>query len=115
MNAMHRCLGPGSLRVDCLRLAVNHIRVKRILYIGRSICRAEYELIVGFVFGEQQALGAVAIKDVLPQLPMGCNNTRDTIGAFASAAQSRTAMVTPPGPGVAEPQRRQQLQWSRIG
>ena len=50
---LHGSFGAFQFGIHCRRLTVDHVTMKRVLYIRRSIFCAEEQFAVGFIFGEQ--------------------------------------------------------------
>ena len=101
------------IRIDGLLPARHDIVVDAILDVGRRVGRAEYPLVVGVVFGEQQGRISVAMQHEATELGMRRFDRDDVFSWHLS--QGGLRLVRPPGPGVAEPQRWQHVKRRRLG
>src|SRR5262249_19870140 len=91
-------------------VALDQELVKRVFDVRRAVARVENARVVGFVFGEKTI--RMAVRDqppfaVLPVLQLGGDDAVKRRGT----ADGRTAQIFAPGPGVAEPCGRQQMQY----
>ena len=108
-------------RVHRGAVAVDHEAVERVLREGRPVRRAEEPLEVGVVLGEQQlrvAAGSgvprgiaqpVARQPVVSQLGVARLH-----GVGRDRRDLRSRLTGLPGPGVAEPQRRHEVEGRRL-
>ena len=110
---MRRRLGALLLRVHRLFLAVDDVVVDAVLDVGAAVGHAEDALRVGLVLREQQRRVALAVEVALAQL--GIDRLDDALrrraGDLLQAGPVRAAV---PGPLVAEPERRQDVQLGRL-
>jgi hypothetical protein len=100
-----RRLCPGSSGIDRVAAAVDDIAVDPVLHVRRSVGRSEEPLRIGLVLGEEQIARTLTGEEPLAQLGI---RGGDRTGSRLSEHRSRR--IAAPRPGVAEPQRRQQVQ-----
>ena len=98
-------LRPGPLRVDGIRAPVDDVGVEGVLHVRLRVRRAEEALDVRLVFGEQQFAVAVAVQRMLAVLRVA----GDERGRARSGRDLRFRRRLP-RPGVAKPQRRQEME-----
>lgn len=111
-------LGSDLPRVDRSGLAVDQIPVEGVLDPGGSIGRAVEALGIGLVFREKQVAVAFATKDVGRQVRLvraGDRTGQDgPVLVPRLGAQLRLRAAVRPGPGIAEPEGRQQVEAGRV-
>ena len=106
---MGRGLGPRSLRVDRIGSPVHYELVDAVLDIRRRIGNPEQALIVGLVLAEQQLRRGVGAQHPLAQLRVRGARRADS-RLPVDGRQRRFGDLVAPRPGVAEPQRGEQMQ-----
>src|SRR2546425_2669524 len=105
-----RRLGPDLGGVDRLAAARDDVLVERILDVRGRTGLAPETGRVTLVLGEEQLRGSIALQPVLAELLVGgLNDARPRL------AQGGFLIVLTPGPGVAEPQCRQDTKPGRFG
>ncbi len=104
-----RSLGPRLGGIHRFALSLDEVRVESILDVGRSAGLAPETLRIALILGEQQLRASIAVQPVLAQFMVGGLN-----GARRHLAEGRLAIVLTPGPGVPEPERRQQAKPGRF-
>ena len=102
-------LGPGLGGVDRLAAARDDVLVEGVLGVGRRVGLAPETAGIALVLGEEQLRGAIAVEPVLAELMV-----RGSHDAGSHFAQQRLRLVCVPGPGVAEPERRQNTNAGRF-
>ena len=106
---MGRGLGPRLGGIHRFALSLDEVRVESILDVGRSAGLTPETLRIALILGEQQLRASIAVQPVLAQFMVGGLN-----GARCHLAQGWLAIVLTPGPGVPEPERRQQTKPGRF-
>ena len=110
---MGRHLGSLLLRIDGRCLAVDDVVVDAVLDVGGPVRHAEDPLRIGFVLREQQGHVAFAIQVALAQV--GIDRLHDALPRRAvGLKEGRSVGTGMPGPLVAEPERRQNVQFGRF-
>jgi hypothetical protein len=106
---MHGALRPRARGIDRVGRAVDDVVVDGVLRMGARVGRAKQPLVIGLVLAEQQLRRGVGGQPPLAELGVR--------GAHAGAVdlQRRPRARVAPRPGVAEPQRRQQVERGRLG
>jgi hypothetical protein len=104
-----RGFGPRLGGIHRFGLSLDDVSVERILDVGRSARLAPETLRVALILGEQQLRTALAAQPVLAQCMVGGLN-----GTRRHLTEGRLAIVLDPGPGVPEPERRQQAKPGRF-
>src|SRR5581483_8555149 len=84
--------------------------VEGVLDVRRRVGLIPEALLVGFVLGEEQAGVALAVQPVVAEVEMG--GLDDAAGGLAEGG---LAIVATPGPGVAEPEGREETQGGGLG
>ena len=107
-DVARRGLRPGLPGVHRVPLPGDHVPVERVLDVRRRVRLAPEPLGVALVLREQELRRAVARERVLAQLGMGGHDRPSRL------AQDRLLALVSPRPGVAEPQRRKELQPGRL-
>ena len=102
---MHSSLRPFLLRIDGVFLAMDNVVVDAVLDIMSAIGNAEDALRVGLVFREEERRRPFAVKVAFAQFRM------DRFDRVADALQARPVGDVAPRPLIAEPQRRQDVQF----
>src|SRR5260370_36448498 len=97
-------LCPNLLRVDKLDLILSYRVVDRVLHERTAIWDAPQTFEVRFVFGEEKGVGILAMEFVAAKHIMAGFDHRRR--AFA---QNWVASVPAPAPGIAKPNRRQNM------
>src|SRR5262250_1830351 len=110
---MRRDLGSLLLRVHSLFAAMDNIVIDAVLDIRTAVGNAEDALGVGFIFGEKQGRVAVAVEVSFSQFGGCCFDDIPTLGP-RNQLQRRPVRIAAPGPHVAEPERRQEMQLGRF-
>ena len=103
----HFC--PRLVRVDGGFVAANQVLVKRVLHIRRTVPAVEKPGNVSLVFGEEQLRLACAEKPAFAVLPM-FNLGAQASGNAGGFLHAGSTQIPAPGPRVAKPQRRQDMQ-----
>ena len=125
-NALHswRVCRPGNRtppcpvrrRIDRRGLPMHHVGMQGIFDVGAGIRKAEQPLGIRFVLGKQTGWSVTARQCVGLQTEAAKRGVLGQDCGRASACQVRLGPVsftaTPPGPGIAKPQRRQEMQRS---
>ncbi len=101
-HVVGRALRAGAGRVHGVGRAVDHVVVDRVLGVHGGVGRTEQPLVVGLVLAEQEV--GVGGQAPLAEVGMGGEH------ALAVHLQGGLGAVVAPRPGVAEPERRQQVQ-----
>ncbi len=107
-------LGAAARRIHGIALALDQKAVEGVLDVGRGVGRAPQALGVAFVLGEQCLRRVSAIKVIGPQGGMLGAHRPLRLPARRDLGDARLGVSRAPGPGVAEPQRRQQMQGGRL-
>src|SRR5262249_54395412 len=94
--------------------AVDNVVVDSILNVRRSILRAEKTPVVGLVLREKQFSVSSAVKPSVAVIRVVQLHRDDTFDGLASA-QPRPLRPRVPGPGIAKPERRQQVKLRGFG
>src|SRR5882724_3404301 len=107
---MRSSLCPSLARIYDVDLILSNGIVDRILHKRGMVRRAPQPLEIRFVFGEEKLLGVftmefVTAKPIMPGF--------DHCGRGFS--QTRFASIAAPAPGIAEPNRGQEMQGRRLG
>jgi hypothetical protein len=98
-------LGPRLPRVYRVVAAVDEISVETILDVRRAVGRAEEALGVGLILGEEQLGGAFAAEEPFTEI-----RVRGADHAGRGLPQRWPGSGSAPGPGVAKPESRQEVQ-----
>jgi hypothetical protein len=107
-------LGAGPGRVDGIQPAVDDIVVERVLDVHRCARHAPQSLLVRIVLGEEQLGGPLdAQPPPAERRVLGLDRLPSRLRRVLPGARARCPDV--PRPRVAEPQRRQQAERSRLG
>ena len=106
---VRRHLGAAERGIYRRLISTNQIFVKRIFHIRRSVFRVEEFFEIRLIFGKQQVRFSFAQQPALAILPMLHFRTHPA-GNAVGLANHRPPRIPSPRPGVAEPQRRQQMQ-----
>ena len=114
---MGRRFRPLLLRIHHVRPTVDDIVVDTVLDVGAAIGNAEDALSVGLVLGKQPGRVAVAVEVALAEYGVDYLGN-DLPGGTVGLREYRPLGIGMPGPLVAEPQRRQDVQlagsWPRL-
>src|SRR5690242_15168641 len=105
---MRRGFGSGLLRIHGVDLALNHAVVDGILYERNAIRNSPESRRVAVVFGKEKVIDGITEQVVIPERGMMDGNYRD-VAALRAFAQRWFDQIAPPTPGVANPNRRQQM------
>ena len=108
-DVARRGLRPRLAGVHGVPHSGDDVAMERVLHVRRRAGLAPEPLRVGLVLREQELRSAVAGERVFAQLGMGGHD------GPALPAQDRLLALVPPRPGVAEPQRRKDVQPRRFG
>src|SRR6202011_101559 len=106
---MRRCLGPDLVRVYKVKVLAEDGIVNRILHKSAGIWDSPKPGEIGFVFGEETLLRLFTMKMVSAECAVGGFDQR-----WRSFLQVGFAIVATPAPGVAKPNRRQQMKRRRF-
>jgi len=114
-----RHFGADALRVDFSLSSVDHRLMDAVFDERRTALDAPQSLGVGFVLGTEQVGCSLTGQPVVTQLVMlGMHQTNVSCFArrprFSLGGQHRPAIIIAPGPGVAEPERGEQVQRRRL-
>ncbi len=116
---MRRHLRAGARRVHRGGVALDQKVVERVLDVGRRVLRSEQPCVVGLVLGEQQRRVGIDVQVVVVQRLLeqriGVVGMHHGQPRTIELLQHRLRAARPLRPGVAEPQRRQQVQRRRVG
>src|SRR6516225_11503448 len=102
--------GPGVVRVDRTLPVCHHAVVDPVLDIGCGIGATEETLVVRLVFGEQQDRTSLAMEEIVAENRVARGDGGGA--ALRGVPQRWFRLLRPPGPEVAEPQRRQHVDLS---
>ena len=106
-------------RVDLVVPAVDHRVVDPVFYVRAAVPRPPQSCSVRLVLSEQQLVRSQAGEPVIAECLVarvnqpGADLAQDW--SFGCAKSTAVGVVAPPGPGVAEPERRQQVERRWIG
>ena len=107
-----RGLRPDSRAVDRAQVPIGHVSADPILDERRAVGRTAQAFGIRLVLGEQQGIGAVAPQPVLAELRVRGGD--DPGCADLGPSHRRPRFVAAPRPGVAEPERRQEVDGGRL-
>ncbi len=114
-RVVRRGLGAGVVRADRAHGSIDHGVVDAVFDIARTVRHAPQALGVGLVLGKEQLRLTLAGQPVVAERVMRrLHHTHRRPLRHLQSPQRGSAVVTPPRPGVAEPQRREQMQRRRI-
>src|SRR4029453_14920106 len=100
-------------RVDRVLVPANHVIINRVFHERRSVWNTPKPVRVTRIFGKEKFLRILAINPVFAQQIVARFNDSDFRGTTASDAQVWPTFVAAPTPGIAKPERWQNLQWRR--
>src|SRR5258707_15020568 len=107
-DAVSGSLGAGPRGVHCVRIAVGEQLVDSVLHEGTWVLAAEEALIVGFVLREQQRDVTINVEPAVAERGVGRgDDPRSALAGYLAKGWLRR--LGPPAPGVAEPERWEQV------
>ena len=110
---MRRRLGADPLGIDRILLAVHDVAVDPIFDVRAAVGRSEDTLRVGLILSEQQRDISLAVQVTFAEFGVtGDDDAHPLVGIHGF--QSRLGPTFCPRPGVAEPERGQHMERSRL-
>ncbi len=97
------------MRIDAIRSTLDQEGVESVLHICPGALDAEDALHIGLVFGKEQLRGTLRVEAKSAERSV-FGNQRGIAGAADPGLRPIAFALAPPGPGIAEPQRGQQMQ-----
>src|SRR5215472_2909385 len=105
---------PNVLRVYRPFAAVDDVVVDAVLDIGRRVRRLKQTLVIRFILGEKQSSRAVTVQETITQFGVrGGDQTLACPGWYLLEHGPRDTLSR--GPNVSEPERRKEIERSRLG
>src|SRR5260221_9692773 len=112
---MQRRLCSYSLRIDRRGISPNDHLVKGILDVRELVRDAVEQLQIRLIFGEEERDRFLAQQTVFTECPMARLDRRQRLEMIAADAQIGPFSALAPAPGVAKPERREEVERRRPG